>query len=224
MRRIGGMFGRSASGPLAEQASKVRETVEELPGLIEAFMEGDRDTIRKAADRVDRLEAQTDDVKDEIRANLSGSVFSSVERSEVLVLVKLMDAIADSCQLLAKRITMRDTPFIEPMRKPVDDLVQHVVKSVYKLSQAVMMMRDMEEQGISRADLEKLDEAFHEVAYEEYLADQDEHASLEALFENEDQIDPVSVIFLMDTIGQLGHVADQAENASDGFRRLVSSR
>lgn len=224
MRRIGGFFGRSAFGPLSEQMMKVKETVEEVPRLINALFAGNQKEAADAAVTIDRLEGQTDDVKDEIRANLSHSLFSSVERNEVLTLVKLLDGIADNCQRLAKRITLRKTPFPDVLRRPVRSLVEQVVKCIHTLERAVVMMRDLEEQGLDRSAIGEVDEMLRSVAYVEYQADEAEHDALEALFSHEKELDPVSTIFLMELISALGSVADQAENSADGFRRLIGSR
>lgn len=223
MRQIGGFLGRSAFGPLAEQMLKARETVEELPGLLRAFAAGQRQVALEVAARIDTLEGQTDDVKDEIRTNLSRSFFSSVERSEVLLLVKLLDSIADDCQRLAKSIAIRDTPFPSLLNKPVEALVAQVIKAVEALTRSVLLLRHSEARSAPRSELARAEETLRQVAYEEYLADQAEHDALKTLFDNEKGQDAVSVIFLMQIIRQIGAVADAAQNSADGFRRLIGS-
>ncbi|MBN1809389.1 MAG: DUF47 family protein [Planctomycetes bacterium] len=224
MRQIGGFFGRSALGPLSEQMVKVRETVDELPGLFQAIFDAKRRHLQAVADTINRLEGQTDDIKDEIRGNLSRSFFSSVERSEILLLVKLLDAIADRCQDLAKFAATRPTVIPEYLQARMKSLMDAVVKSVHSLADAIAVIRELEEHQHVRQESARIEELLRQVALDEYNADQCQQDAIEDLFAHEDDIDAVSVFFILRLIEASGRVADDAENASDGFRRLFCTR
>ncbi|HHN46065.1 MAG TPA: DUF47 domain-containing protein [Planctomycetes bacterium] len=224
MGKIGGFFGRSALGPLNEQMIKVRETVEELPGLFDAVFAADAQALCASAAAIDRLEGQTDDIKDEIRNNLSRSFFSSVERSDVLSLVKVLDTIADRCSDLAKFAALRPTRIPEHLQPRIREIEQTVVKCVKSLAAAMGAIRELEERQALKHETPRIEEMLRSVALNEHLADRAEQAALEALFTCEKELDPVSVIFTLRLIEATGRVANAAENVSDGLRHLFCTR
>jgi len=222
--KIGGFFGRSALGPLAEQMIKARETVDQLPALFEAMFKGDRDKLRAVVSEIDKLEGQTDDIKDEIRGQLSRSMFSSVERGDILALTKVLDTVSDRCNELAKFVSLRPTAVPAILQPKIKDLVDIIVKTVDSLDFAIDTMHELEEKQALKHDMPRVEEMLRQVAVDEHSADRCEAQALVQLFEHEKEIDPVSVIFLLRIIEATGRVADAAENVSDGFRRLFCTR
>ncbi len=224
MRKIGGLLGRSPFGPIHEQMTKVCECVTMLPELVGAFASGDDARAHRAILAVDRLEGEADDVKAEIRSQLSASFFGSTERADMLLLVNRVDAIADECQEVAKLVDLRRTSVDEDLGPDLKALTAKVVETVRTLERATSLFKQILESSFARREVAKVIELIERVNRQEFEADVLEKGTLQKLFSLEGRLDPVSVIFLMRIVQCVGRVADQAENASDGIRIMVEKR
>lgn len=224
MRKIGGLLGRSPFGPIHEQMTKVCECVKVLPELIDAFASGDEDREHGAILAIDKLEGEADDVKAEIRLQLSASFFGSTERADMLFLVNRIDAIADECQEVAKLIDVRETRVEEGLVPDLKVLTSKVVETACTLTRATEMLKRILESSFARREVAKVVELIERVNREEFEADVLEKGALKKLFSLEEKLVPTTVLFLMRIIQSIGRVADQAENASDGIRLMVEKR
>ena len=224
MRKIGGPLGRSPFGPIHEQMTKVCECVKMLPELIEAFASGDDNRGHKAILTIDKLEGEADDVKAEMRSQLSASFFGSTERADMLFLVNRIDAIADECQEVAKLIDLRETRVEEDLAPDLKALTSKVVETACTLTRATEMFKRILESSFARREVAKVVELMERVNREEFEADVLEKGALKRLFSLEEKLDPTTVFLLMRIIQSVGHIADQAENASDSIRLMVEKR
>ena len=107
MGRIGGLFGRSTMGPIAEHLLKCQECVDILEELIDRFVTGK--SVGDLAERINRCESDADLIKNEIRRNMTPSVWSAVERAEVVRLLGKEDDIADGAAAIAQLLKVRKT-------------------------------------------------------------------------------------------------------------------
>ena len=224
MRKIGGLLGRSPFGPIHEQMAKVCECAGVLPDLVGAFASGDGKGAHKAILAIDKLEGEADDVKAEIRRQLSASFFGSAERADMLLLVNRVDAIADECQEVAKLIDLRETRVVEELIPDLKALTTKVVETTRTLERATAMLKRILESSFGRHEVVKVIELIERVNREEFEADVLEKAVLKTLFLLEERLDPTSVLFVMRIVQSIGRVADQAENVSDGVRLMVEKR
>lgn len=224
MKTIGGLFGRSAFGPLHEQALKVNQCIQTLVALIGGWVQGDWERVEKCCAELHTLESQADDIKHEIRTSLSSSIFGSVERGEILEAVKRMDDVADRCEDAAKLLEMRRTPCPPSTQQPFLDLAGCLTTLGNTLEEITRMLRQVTSGVFDKGVVRSVNELVGRAGREEYEADESEQALLRALFDNEKEVDPVSVMMVYDIARRLGHVGDEAENAADVLRRFAPQR
>jgi len=223
-KTIGGLFGRSAMGPIHELALKVRACTSRLEPLLEAFAAGERKELRGRVHEMRRLEGEADTIKQEIRASLSGSIFSSVSRAEVILLVKTMDNVADECERLANLLLVRRTSVPPELVAGLRELQREVAATVEAMAGVTGALHDAEGRAPSSGQARRIIEAINRVARREHEADRHEGRFMKALFAIEERLGPIDVIFLMRAAETLGRVADHAENTADVLRRLVPAR
>lgn len=101
------LFRRSPFKPMQEHIRVVRRCVDEVPGLIEAMVAGDRDAVEAAKDKIFVLEKAADEIKDELRSHLPTSLLMPVDRRDLLEIPHLQDAIADTAQDIAGLLVIR---------------------------------------------------------------------------------------------------------------------
>lgn len=224
MRRIGGLFGRSPFGPIHEHMLKVQECVERLDPLLDAFLLSDTQRIADLTAEIDRLEGEADDIKNEIREQVSDSMFSSVERGDLMYLLKVQDNIADACQDAARMLDLRRIPVPEPLVVLIKGLGQKADQAVASLAAITRQLRKVLSSSFDKTEVQKVLDRTTEVRELEFAAEQQAQATLKELFRVEDQLDPVSVILLSKIVRKIDFIANEAENTADCIVRMVGHR
>ena len=224
MRRIAGLFGRSPFGPIHEHMLKVQECVERLRPLVDAFLESDTRRIADITAEIDQLEGKADDIKNEIREHVSVSIFSSVERSDLMYLLKVQDNIADACQDAAHLLDLRRIPVPEPLVPLIKGLGRKADEAVVALAATTRQLRKVRSSSFDKKEVRKALDKTAEVRQLEFGAEQEAQAALKQLFQLEDQLDPVSVILLMRVVRKIDFIANEAENTADCIARMIRQR
>jgi len=223
MKTIGGIFGRSPYGPVHEMMLKVEQCVAQVPALVAAFSAGDWAGLETVARGIDALEGQADDIKHEIRKHLSTSLFSSVERSEILDLVHSLDEIADAAQDAGKLMGMRRTRVPGELAPLFTELGAKVVSAAAALTSVTGRLAGAETAG-SGLDVHELITALEGVGRIEFECDESQHEMLKRLLAMESRLSAMDIFFLMNIIKELGEIADELENAADGLAQVLGSR
>ena len=222
MKKIGGLFGRSAYGPIYEHILKVLDCVEVVDSIIKSFTRGEYLKIEQLMEKVCKLEHDADIIKKGIRESFTKSIFGSGNRVEILNLLSQQDNIADTCQDVARLLTVRETSLPDELKDDILELIDKVRDSVQTVVRADKEMIDILENPSSLEKLEEIMELIEHTQKEEWEADQIQFRYAKNLFKIEDKLDPVTVIFLLNIMRELGHIADHAENTADSIRRLIT--
>lgn len=222
MRTIGGLFGRSAWGPLWEHLEKGKECIDLLGQSIDEFIEGNTDKLQNLADKVTKYEKEADVIKENIRMRLSRSIFSSVERSEIMAWLRQQDGIADSCEDAVKLLSLRKTTVVKEVRAPLKDLFGRVEKMAVQLIKAVKIFGEIDFSEVTKQQVNELTEIINDIQKGKDDVDSLQMAFLRVLFKEEEKMDSVSIFFLRDTAEKIARVADRIENVSDLMRQMLT--
>lgn len=221
MRKIGGLFGRSAWGPLWEHLEKARECVDLLKASIENFISGDTNKLQELARKVARLEKEADTIKENIRQRLSRSIFSSVERSEIMAWLRQQDGIADSCEDIVKLFSLRKTRLVEELEEPLKKIVSRVIQMVGELITAVKRFSEIEVGEVTKPQISELTSLIADTQKGKDEVDTLQLEFLRTLFKVEHNMDPVSILFLMNATDKIARIADRVENVGDIIRHMI---
>jgi len=224
MRRIGGIFGRSAYGPLYEHALKVQDCLQLVVPLMRAFISVNYEEIGRLAQQVHERESSADRIKNEIRRKLSHSFLHSVERSEILLTLKAQDDVSDSCEDVAQLLEIRRTHVPERLAGVALELAEQAVEAGFALVEIDHRLPGLEEASFPEEGIRQLNDQLNSLHLKEYEANLIEQKALREVIAAESQLDPVSVMFLVQIVQQLGAIADAAENAADCIERMIGRR
>lgn len=221
MRTLGGIFGRSPMGPLYEHMMRVMDCLTELKPLMTKFIKEDFQSLKSQSRKISKFEHKADQIKDEIKVSLTKSFISAINRSDILTLLKEQDAIADSCEALANLLVVRNTHVPTSVSKPLMFLTDKVVQSVSLLCEANKEIeKSMRKEN--HAQRKKLIDKIKQIQKTEWETDELQLKIHQQIFSIEDELDPVTIIFLMDVVRKLGWIADHAENTADVLHRIVT--
>jgi len=221
-RTIGGPFGRSAFGPVHELALKVLACARRANELTAAVaegssIEGGRARVRELALDVSRLEGEADAIKGEIRRSLSRSLFSSVERGDLLLLVKSVDNIADDCERAAKLLAVRPWSLPAPVTGGLARLAGEATRAGELLAGATGALR----RDDAEPDAESAGGRLEAISRQDDAVRESSARFLDVLFAHEASLSPVDVVLLMQVGEWIRRVGSQSENAADVLSRLA---
>ena len=224
MRTIGGIFGRPAFGAVYEHMLKVQDCLALLEPMMLSFTAHEWGEVERLAREMHQRENEADKIKSEIRRSLSRSIFTAVERSEMMLLLKAQDDVSDNCDEVAKLVEIRDTPAGAEIADGLIKLTRQVVHTGGILAQIELKLTRLEGETFPHEEVEKLVALVDQLQHDEHEGDVIEQAVLRKIFKDESRTDPVSLIFLMHIARELGEIADAAENTADVLERMIGAR
>ena len=220
-RKIGGIFGRKPFGPLSEHMFKVSEALEEFSRMMDFFVNGDFENACMASEKVHLLEKEADAIENDIKRRLSGSIFSSVERFEILQLLKAQDNLSDKANSIAKTVSVRRTQVPESLREPLKKLCDQAIITCTKYASIIRKLQGLERDSLKGSFPDDISQTIEEV----HLADDETGVLrtkiLKELFAMEADLEPISLLMLRDIVEKMNSMTGQAENAADVVDRII---
>jgi predicted phosphate transport protein (TIGR00153 family) len=224
MRSIVALFGKSPFGPLAQHALQVRETVELVRPMMDAFMAGDRARTTELYQRISKLEHKADIIKNDIRDHLPKSLLMPVDRGDVLTFLKEQDRIADRAEDLGVLLTMRATGTPDAMRPPVSELADAAIATAVAWFNVAATLPALEGASFAGPEVDRMMDQIRVISNLEWEADKKQAEASRVMFDNETEIGAVSVMMWMHIFRVLGSLADHAENTADLLRVMLAKR
>lgn len=221
---VGGLFGKSPFGPLAEHTERVHDTVLLIRPLFEAFLAGDWDQTQEIYEQICVLEQEADAIKNEIRDHLPKSLFLPVNRADVLMFLKEQDALADGAEDLGVIMTMRRTPVPEEMAEPILAFVDQIIHTSELWYETVKALPTLQEASFTGPEVDQTIASIIRISDLEREADEQQAGVTKMLFARENEIGAVSIFFWMNIFKTLGAVANHAENSADLLRLMLARR
>lgn len=216
------LFRKSPFGPLHQHMVKVEECVNLLRPLFEAVLvEKDEKKIQALAKNISKVEHQADEIKNEIRQSLPGSIFLPVNREDLLAYLKVQDDIADSIEDVSVLLTMKTLNVPDSLRDTIFSFVDKVIEVFHYCREAEAEFERTISSGFGEAERKKLLAVVQRAEHAEWEADNAQNAAARKLFSMEHELSPSDVLLLFKTFGELGRVANHAEKTGDRLRQLL---
>ena len=219
---LASLLGHSPFKPMQQHMRAVKQCVDEVPGLFDALIKGDTEGVNAAKTAIFTHEQSADDIKNELRGHLPKSLFMPVDRRDLLELLDMQDSIADTAQDIAGLLVERDMEVIEPMRAPLVELVERCVATANQAATIIEELDELLEMGFGGREATRVEEMIAELNRMEDHTDELGMALTQILFQHEDDMKPVSVMFWYQMIQWVGDLADYAEKVGDRLRLLIA--
>lgn len=220
MKQIGGLFGKSPFGPLLEHIIRVHECVCLLKDLTSICRKDSR-TRKNWAHQISKAEHSADIIKKELKVRLTKSLFASVQRSDILFLLKQQDDIADAAEDVARLMSIRKTEVPEALFPYIDTVIDKLCAKTDLLCQAMTGLTSTETTDENNDLMKSIYLLIDQADTLEELFDTSLDDFLKHLFSMEKEIDTLSIYFLHRVSHHLNQLAEHAQNTCDGLRRIL---
>ena len=220
--QIASVFSKSPFKALQTHMGIVRECVLEVPMLFEALIAADQQAMTTQQDKIFVKEEEADILVDELRMHLPRSLFMAVDRRDLLDLLDTQDNIADTAQDIAGLMMERDMSVPPEMAEPLQALVQRCVDTCLHAATIIERIDELIETGFRGREASDVELLVEELSS---IEDETDVMGLElarALFSNEDNMKPVTVMFWYQMIQWIGDLADHAEAVGKQMRLLIA--
>jgi len=219
---IANLLGKSPFKPLQAHMRIVNQCIIEVPALFDALVKGDNAAVAKQKDVIFAKEYEADELKHNIKAHMPKSLFMPVDRRDLLDLLDVQDKIANTAQDIAGMMITRDMSVPQGMAEPLVAFVKCCVDTCDSAATIVEELDELIEMGFRGQEASKVDEMIEKLNVLEDETDALGVALTRSLFEMEDDLKPVSVMFWYQMLEWIGNLADNAELVGNRMRLLIA--
>ena len=219
---LASLFGRSPFRPLQEHMKAALECAREVVPLLEALSGGDQNQVESVKNSIFEKEEAADKIKNELRSHLPKSLFMPVDRRDLLEILQMQDSIADTTQDIAGLLVERQMEVPEVLKEPLLALARRCVDTCEQAAAIISETDELPEMGFRGREASKVEEMADKL---NALEDDTDVMGLEltrVLFQHEDEMKPVSVVFWYQLIQWIGDIADYSEKVGDRLRLLIA--
>ena len=223
MINLSSMFAKSPFKPLRDHMDKVVESVTPLKDFFDALHQGNYSKVEKIRQQISLAEEEADIIKNEIRNHLPRNIFMPINRRDLLEMLDMQDTIADVTQDIVNLLALRR------MCLPTD-LCQQLIRFVEKSQQVCYLAQglsqefgDVLESGFGKHEIDKLLKMIDEVSNAETDADDLEDALVRRMFDIEDSMKAVDVVFWYKIFELIGDIADYSKKTGNRLRLMIAS-
>jgi len=219
---LANLFGQSPFKALQRHMRVVLDCMREVPPLFEALAAGDQERVISLKDKIFELENDADTIKNELRSNLPKSLFMPVDRRDLLEVLQMQDSIADTAQDVAGLLVERPMGMPEFLKEPLMTLAERCVDACEHSGKIIEELDELLATGFRGREANRVEEMVEELNRIEEETDQLGLELTRRLFQNEDELKPVSVMMWYQLIQWVGDLADYAEKVGDRLRLLIA--
>ena len=216
------MFAKSPFKPLMEHMDKVVESVIPLKDFFYALQQDDFSKLEKIYQQVITAESDADRIKNEVRNHLPLNIFMPINRRDLLEMLDMQDNIADVSQDIVSLLNKRRMKLPEEMQENLIQFIEKAQSICNMAHQVAQEFGDVLETSFGRRETKKLLNMIDEVSKAETEADNLEDMLVKKMFEVEEQMKPVDVVFWYEVFEWIGDLADYSKKMGSRLRLMIA--
>lgn len=216
------MFGRSPIQPLEEHMAKVHACVKHLAPFFEAVLKQDWVEVETQQQNISRLEKEADAMKRDLRLHLPKGLFMPVSRSDLLELLSVQDKLANKAKDIAGIVLGRKMVFPEAIATAFTPYLLRCIEASKQADVAIHELDELLETGFSGNEIKLVEGMIATLSQIERDTDEQQIHLRSTLFNLEDKLPPVNVMFIYKIIEWTGDLADRAQDIGDRLQILLA--
>lgn len=219
---ISRIFGKSPVGPIQEHMNTCYLCSKELIKFFSEVVAEDWAAAEQSRARIVELENEADDLKKQIRSQLPKSLFMPVPREDLLELLLVQDRIANRARDVSGIVLGRRMQIPQAVQIRFLEFVTRNVDAAKQARKSIRELDELYETGFRGAEAALVEELVEGLDAIENDTDALQVNLRADLFEIENDLSPVDVMFLYRIIEQTGDIADMAERIGRRLELLLS--
>jgi predicted phosphate transport protein (TIGR00153 family) len=221
-KTIFNLFGKSPISPLQAHMTLVVACAEKLQDFLGAAIANDWELGSEIFDTISKKEDKADEMKRQLRLQLPKSLFMPLDRGDLLDLLTLQDRIANRTKDIAGLMLGRKMSIPEPLQQQMIDFVSSSIEAGHQALKAINELDELLEVGFSGKEVDFVGKMIGELDQLEDRTDLLEQEIRHKLFDLEQDLPPIDMIFLYQVIDMIGELADLAEGVGGRLQLLLA--
>ncbi len=217
-----GIFGVSPVEPMQSHMDKVFACVSELLPFVEAVLAEDDAKALELKKKISHLEREADKLKKSLRMQLPKSLFMPVSRRDLLEVLTMQDKVANRAKDISGLVAGRKMRLPEQMGKLYLDFTKRCLDACAQAREAIHELDELLETGFRGNEVDLVVKMLKELDRIEADTDRLQAELRQVLFEIENELPPVEVMFLYQMIEWTGDVADRAQRVGSRLQILLA--
>ncbi|SUZ61624.1 uncharacterized protein METZ01_LOCUS14478 [marine metagenome] len=219
---ISALFGPSPIRPIQEHMAKAQSCIALLGDFLEASFSKNWKEAEEIQQAIHKKENEADTLKREIRTHLPRSLWLPVARNDLLEMLHIQDHLANRARDIAGIMLGRKIEIPEELVECVRDYYQKNLNTSAQALKAINELDELLETGFRGREATLVEELVVELDELEHQSDVSQIKLRAMLFQMEDSLPPVHVIFLYKIIDRLGELADISQKVGSRLLLLIA--
>ncbi|MFK5893867.1 MAG: TIGR00153 family protein [Pseudomonadota bacterium] len=219
---ISSLFGSSPFKPMQAHMQIVKECISEVPKLFDALITADRESLLTRQQTIFDKKKEADVLEHDLFVHLPKGLFMAVDRRDLLGLLTKQSNISGTAQDIAGLMIQRDMSVPQKMVENLQAMVQRCTDSCLLAATIIERLDELIETGFRGREASNVEDMIKDLNTIESETDQMGIELVQILFANEDEMNPVSVMFWYKMIQWVGNLADNAEEVGNHMRLLIA--
>ena len=222
MNPIIDLFAASPLKPMRAHMRKVQDCVAILPNFFDAVFKKDWETMAVYQKEVRAKENEADEMKKTLRMNLPSGLFMPVSRIDLLSLLSSQDKIANKAKDVAGLITGRKMEFPTAIEENLKDYISRSIDASKQAHKAIQQLDDLLESGFKGREVVIVEEMITVLDEIENDVDVLQIKIRRKIFDLEEELPAVNVIFFYKVIDWIGEIADLSQEVGQRLEILLA--
>ena len=219
---ISALFGRSPITPIQQHMAKAQSCITLLGDFLEASYNKDWLKAEEIQLAIHNTENEADALKREIRTHLPRSLWLPVARNDLLEMLQIQDRLANQARDIAGIMLGRKIEIPEELIECVRDYYQKNLNTSMQALKAINELDELLETGFRGKEATLVEGLVVELDELEHQSDVSQVKLRAMLFQMEDSLPPVHVMFLYKIIDRLGELADISQKVGSRLLLLIA--
>lgn len=222
MGSIFNVFGPSPIKPIEKHMRKVHQCAKQLSPFFEAVLKNDWNTAEKLKTKIIELEKEADLIKRDLRLHLPTGLFLPVSRTDLLELLHAQDQIANKAEDIAGLIMSRKMtipPALIPLFMP---FLNRCLDASKQACQAINELDELLETTFRGSEVKIVEEMIMTLYDIEHDSDAHLAEIRHRIFELENDLSAIDVMFLYKLVQWIDDLADFAQTVGGRLQILIA--
>ena len=219
---ISALFGPSPIRPIQKHMAKAQNCITLLGDFLEATYSKEWQKAEEIQETICKTENEADTLKREIRTHLPRSLWLPVARNDLLEMLQIQDRLANRARDIAGLMLGRKIEIPIELVEGVRDYYHKNLNTSAQALKAINELDELLETGFRGKEATLVEELVVELDELEHQSDVSQVKLRAMLFQMEDSLPPVHVIFLYKIIDRLGELADISQKIGSRLLLLIA--
>ncbi|HHJ35222.1 MAG TPA: TIGR00153 family protein [Gammaproteobacteria bacterium] len=219
---MGGIFGSSPVSPLQTHMTKVYKCASELIPLFNAVINEDWVEVTRLQQKISDFEKDADILKKALRLNLPKGLFMPVSRQDLLEVLLMQDSIANKAKDIAGTIVGRHMTLPDIIQEDYIRFIERCVAACKQARKAINELDELVATGFSGQEIHIVTDMITRLDEIESDTDNLQSAIRMKIFEIENDLPPIEVMFLYKIIEGTGEIADKSQGVGSRLQLMLA--